>query len=856
MNWKKKRKAALPKKSPQGPLAEATSEARRMGTSPEQRGRECRRQVLFPFLFSLLCQALGEQISYSIPEEMAKGSVVGHLARDLGLNIRDVSARKLRVSAEKQLFTVSADSGDLLVSDRIDREQICGNKPECAVELETVVETPLNVFHLRVTITDINDNAPRFKKQNIDLVINELALPGAKFGLEFAQDPDIGINTVQSYHISQNSHFSLVVKENPDGSKFPELLLEKPLDREQRSSHYLVLTAVDGGDPVRSGTAQIRINVTDANDNAPVFRQDVYKVGLRESLPPGSPVLLVEATDRDDGVNAQVTYSFKAIQDDARNVFNLDPFSGQIKANGILDFEETNTYTITVEAKDGGGLTAECKIIIEILDDNDNAPDVTFTSASSTVPEDCEPGTVIALIKIRDRDSGDNGAVTCRIEGEVPFKIISSSSNYYKLVTDSFLDREQTAEYNITVTATDRGKPPLTTSKTISLFIADVNDNPPVFPHATYEAYVPENNRPGASIYRVSASDRDLDDNARISYSLLDSSESELPLSSSVSINSHSGDIYAQRSFDYEQFRAFELLVQAQDSGSPPLRANVTVRVFIVDQNDNAPRILYPSLGPDGSALFDTVPRSAEPGYLVSKVVAVDADSGPNAWLAYHVLQASDPGLFSLGLRTGEIRTARALADGDPARHRLVVAVRDGGQPPLSSTVALHLVFADSLQEALPELNDRSSPTASQTDLQFYLVLALALISVLFLVTVILAIAMRCRHSSKPGVFGCLRPALYSQAAGPIFPPNYKEGTLPYSYQLCLSSDQGKGEFPFPILNGQRTLGGEVRSDYPSDLVPEESAKDLENILSDFANSAQRTFRSRTVCKQGMDQAR
>ncbi|XP_069619812.1 protocadherin gamma-B1-like isoform X11 [Ranitomeya imitator] len=773
---------------------------RRMAGLQLQEGQSVqglRWQVIFPFLFSWLCHSVSGQIHYSINEELRKGSIVGNLAKDLELNVKDLSRRKLRIVSKisEKYFNINLDNGNLYIADRIDRETLCRAAADCVLAFDAVVENPLNILNIKIDIQDINDNPPIFHHDILTLEMSESSSPGAQFSLQNAEDLDVGVNSLISYSLSENQYFALGEKVSTDGSVFPELILEKPLDRETQNKHELILTASDGGNPVQTGTALINIIITDFNDNSPVFTQDVYKVSVRENIPVNSTILQVSASDEDEGVNAQITYSIRTTSSIIYGTFAINPNNGEIKIKGQIDYEVNNYYDISVEAKDGGGRAAHVKILLEITDENDNAPEISITSSSDLIPEDSPPGTMVALIQVHDPDSGENGEVQCIIFGNLPFALISSTGNFYKIVTKSSLDHEKKSSYNITIQASDKGSPEMISRKVIRLDVSDVNDNAPIFEKETYITFITENNSPGASIFNIQARDLDSDNNAKITYFIISRSDKEDPLSSYISMNPVTGVIYAQQSFDYEKHKKFNIQIIARDNGSPSLNSSTTLRICIVDKNDNSPVILYPSPEVDSST-FEMVPWTSEQGSLISKVVAVDADSGHNAWLSFFI-QSTEPSLFTIDQHTGEIRTSRGFHEKDAMKHGIVVLVKDNGIPSRSASVTLTMVIADHFHQVLPELSSQSNKEESQSNLQFYLVIALALISFFFMLTVIIAVVSKFKES-KSSSFGSLSTNLHPQI-DPRFISHFNAGTLPlpYSYDVCVTLDPSEQEFAF-----------------------------------------------------------
>ncbi|XP_031427714.1 protocadherin gamma-C5-like isoform X7 [Clupea harengus] len=725
-----------------------------------KRIRECPWWTIGICLIVLLWNTAESQIRYTIPEELKEGSVVGNIAKDLGLEISAISDRRLRIASvsSKQYFTVDLAKGELVVNDRIDRETLCGQNTACLLPLQIVIENPLQQHRVDVEIQDINDNAPHFHKKEIQLKLAESIAPGSRFPLDSADDPDVGSNSLHSYTLNSNNYFRLNVKTLKDGRMVPELILEKSLDREKQAIYKLILKAIDGGNPVKSGTAFIQVNVQDINDNGPKFDQTLYKATVKENAVIGQSVLSITATDLDEGPNGEVEYFFgEHTSDSVKEAFGVNSETGEVTVIGHLDYEDVKIYTFDLSAKDKGQpeLEGHSSVQIDILDENDNKPEIQLTSLPSPVSENATIGTAVALINVIDLDSGDNGKVKLSVAPGYPFKLKPSFDDHYSLVTDSLLDREVKSEYGVQIIASDFGSPPLTTSKSVNVKILDINDNPPVFTHASYDVYVRENNPAGASLFSVSATDKDQDKNSVLTYSIADTIFQDIPASSYFYINAENGTIYSMNSFDYEKYKLYQIIVQAKDQGSPSLSSNSTVHVFILDQNDNVPTVIYPS-AIMGSVSHQRLPRSAKTGHLVTKVTAVDADSGHNAWISYRLAEATDSSLFAVNLYTGEVRTKRSVSEQDDSSQRLLIEIKDNGETVQSTTVTVDILIEDGLHEPISDFKQKATEKDKKNSkITFYLILSLASVSVLSLLTFFILL-IKCARDSRGNGSCCI----------------------------------------------------------------------------------------------------
>ncbi|XP_066833309.1 protocadherin alpha-2-like isoform X4 [Anser cygnoides] len=775
----------------------------------------------------------GGQVRYSVPEEAKGGTVVGRLAQDLGLEAGEAEARRLRLVAQgrRASVEVSGASGALVVSSRLDREELCGKSAPCALRLEVLLERPLRVFHVEVEVTDINDNAPLFPAATKNLSIPELnTMPGSRFPLEGASDADIGANAQLSYTLSPSEHFALDLQRSDEYRESLFLVLTKGLDRESLAEHRLLLTASDGGRPSLTGTVELVVSVLDANDNAPQFNQSVYKAQVLESAAEGMLVARVSATDPDEGMNSEITFSrSNTFPSGGLNLFELNLHSGEIRLRGPLDFEEVRFYELQIEAQDKGTppLSGHCKVVVEVLDVNDNAPEVWVTSLSVPVAEDASVGTVVALLSVSDRDSGANGRVRCAVWPPSPFGLVATFAGSYSLVLREALDRERVSEYEVEVRAEDGGAPPLRASRGLRVPVSDVNDNAPAFAQAVYTVLARENNAAGAELARLWARDPDEAGNGRVSYSVAEggagagsgsgSGSGWRPASSYVSVDAESGRLWALQPLDYEELQVLQFEVRAVDVGEPPLCGNATVQLFVVDENDNAPALLPPAGGGPGpwaageassssssaGSLWAWAAWGAPAGQVVAKIRAVDADSGYNAWLRYELWEPRGKGPFRVGLYSGEVSTARALEEADGPRQRLLIVVRDHGEPSRSATATLSVSLVEGAEAALAaagavsagaglrpaagaEGGAAAAAAASATNV--WLVVAICAVSSLFLLAVVLYGASR--WAPRAAVLAGPGPATLVCAS--------EVGSWSYSQRqsrsLCVADGAGKSD--------------------------------------------------------------
>ncbi|KAM4036056.1 protocadherin gamma-C5-like isoform 11-T11 [Anomaloglossus baeobatrachus] len=692
------------------------------------------------------------QLRYSIVEESEPGTLVGNVAQDLGIKRAELSQRRIHLRSEKyqRYFSVNQANGGLSVNDRIDRESLCGSSPSCLLQLEAVAENPVELFTLEIEILDINDNSPTFSSNDRIIEITELfESPGARFPLEIAEDLDVGVNGVSQYTLNTNPYFSLSVKNRKDGTLIPQLILEKVLDREEKQEHNLILTAIDGGEPARSGTCRITIAVLDINDNPPVFNQSVYKISIRENLPLNTVILTLNATDQDDGANGEISFSFDDhTSKSAKQFFSLNEQNGEIALLEVVDFEKQIFFELSIKATDNGfpKLKGDCIVQVEIEDVNDNPPEITFTSMTNDIPENAPSGDVVGFINLIDKDSGKNGEIKLNISPNVPFKI-RPLKNRYVLVTDGNLDREENPQYTIELTASDLGSPPLYSKTSVTLGVSDINDNAPVFTQSTYNALFKENSDPGTLLCTVSATDLDEGVNSDLVYSIIESQIDSSSVSSFVYINSNDGSIYAQRSFDYEQIQVLQITIKVEDSGSPQLSSTVPVFIFILDTNDNPPSLLYPEHSED-LIVQERIPKSTSAGYLVTKLSAVDLDSGHNAWLVFTLIDPINYSSFQVSKLTGEVRTVRGLQEAENMEQQLVISISDQGTPPLSTTVTVLVSIADEVIVERPKSGDFLTNSKPPSDMTLYLIVSLVAISLVSLVTFMILLVKCLRKDS------------------------------------------------------------------------------------------------------------
>ncbi|XP_023380278.1 protocadherin alpha-12-like [Pteropus vampyrus] len=623
-------------------------------------------------------------VHYSVSEEAKHGTFVGRIVQDLGLELEELVPRLFRMASKSSgdLLEINLQNGILFVNSRIDREELCGRRLECSIHLEVIVERPLQVFHVQVEVKDINDNLPVFRREQ-KVLISESAPLESQFPLEGAFDADIGENSVLTYKLSLNEYFTLKTITKNDKSILPELVLRKSLDREETPELNVLLTALDGGKPELTGSIHIKITILDVNDNAPEFDKLGYKVVLFENVPNDTRVIQLNASDLDEGLNSEITYGIRMILPASEKcMFSIDPKTGEIRIYGKLDFEENNEYEIHVNAIDKGipSMAGYCTVLVEVLDLNDNTPKIMVTSLSLPVREDAQVGTVIALVSVSDSDSGANGQVTCSLTPHVPFKLVSTFKNYYSLVLDSALDRESVANYELVVTAQDGGSPSLSATASVSVEVADVNDNAPDYILNSWET---------------------------------ESSPVHYSVSEEAKHGTFVGRIVQDLGLELEELvpRLFRM---ASKSSGDLLEINLQNGILFVNSR-------------------------------------IDREE-----------------LFRVGLYTGEISTTRALDEADAPRQRLLVLVKDHGEPALAATATVLLSLMDSGQ--VPKTPSQMSagamgPEAALVDVNVYLIIAICAVSSLLVLTLLLYTALRCSAPPTQGACEPLKPTLVCSSA-------------------------------------------------------------------------------------------
>uniref|UniRef100_A0A671EHA4 Protocadherin-12 n=2 Tax=Rhinolophus ferrumequinum TaxID=59479 RepID=A0A671EHA4_RHIFE len=774
-------------------------------------------------------------VKYQVSEEVPSGTVIGKLSQELGWEERRGQAgAAFQVLQLPQALLIQVDPEDGLLSTgrRLDREQLCRYRDPCLLSFDVLATGGLALIHVEIQVLDINDHQPQFPKGEQELEISESASLRTRIPLDRALDPDTGPNTLHSYSLSPSEHFTLDVIVGPDETKHAELVVVKELDREIHSCFNLVLTAYDNGNPPKSGTSLVKVTVLDSNDNSPVFAESSLALAIQEDAAPGTLLLNLTATDPDQGPNGEVEFFLsKHAPPEVLATFSVDAKTGQVILRRPLDYEKNPSYEVDVQARDLGPnpIPAHCKVLIKVLDVNDNAPSIHITWASqpSLVSEALPKDSFIALIVANDLDSGNNGLVHCWLSQDLGhFRLKRTNGNTYMLLTNATLDREQWPKYTLTLLAQDQGPQPLSAKKQLSIQISDANDNAPVFEKSRYQVSTQENNLPSLHLITLKAHDADVGTNGQVSYRIQDSAVSHL-----VAIDSDTGEVTAQRSLDYEQVTGFEFHVIAEDRGQPRLTSSISVWVSLLDANDNAPEVIHPTLsdgkaslsvlvnastghllvpietphglGPAGADIPLRATHISQP-FLLATIVARDADSGANGEVLYSIRSGNEAHLFVLSPHLGQLfintTNASSLIG---SKWELEIVVEDRGSPSLQTQALLRVLFVTSVDHLRDSTRESGALSTS-------VLTVICLVVLLAIFGLILALIMSiCRTEKKDNrAYNC-REAEFTYCQQPKRPQKHIQKADIHLVPVL----KGQAEEPAEVRQPPKDVGKEAMTE-------------------------------------------
>ena len=743
--------------------------------------------MLLYLLFSVLKLSYSADLTYNVDEGKSPGTYLGDIAADSNImddvpleSRRLITFNQLRQgkAGTSQLFHVSQKKGKLFTAQTLDAESLCTYNTECFQMVDVAVrqgKTFMKIIKIKIIINDVNDNEPSFPEKQINMHISEGVSKGFTKAIPNAVDKDIGTtNSGITYELKKNEKdpFSLLVHNTPFGTPKLSISVVEKLDREVKDSYVIQVIAKDSGFPSKQNVLNIYVDVTDMNDNSPVFSQDIYNISITNKEYGDKPLVVVSATDLDAGQNGKVSYHFSPqTSNDIKKYFQINENSGEIFLHQKLPSNKNNIYKLFVTAIDGGEspMSSFAGVLVNVVHTQNRPPNifVTFMSESTdntaTISEDVEVGSFIAYVKVTDPDAGQNGQVNCELHHD-KFRLQKLRSKEYKVTLKHKVDREMQDHHDVTISCKDEGSPPQHSDSKFSIKVKDVNDVQPQFAKDTFKFSVFENESPKTPVGSINATDPDLGAGGRLTYSLLTKNEDFLPFK----ITSD-GLISTIMSLDHEFKDIYKFKVLVKDNGSPSLDNTVNVIVEIEDKNDNAPYFTFPSVNP-----FNLdVKYHPHHTKNITLLKAADSDSQENAFLKYEITAGNDKQLFAINHYSGLLSFNRLLSHQDAGSYHLQFMVKDSGSPVLSAKTSVFLTLTVSNNTA-----DMLNAAYSHSDIKIhqYLLIVIVLVAVTVAIPITAAISiciLRCidtRSVAHAHPLAATSSKYYPEQAHPMHP--------------------------------------------------------------------------------------